>query len=144
LDFDDEDALRISKPNEKEIIMKQVLSFLFIVCMVCVVGFLNGCASILSGSSQSINVTTETGKKYTASVDGQKYTVPSVILVTRENKDKMLTLDECPDQKILLHKEVNPVFFVNILSGGAFGSTTDWISGSMWKYQPENVSVKCP
>ena len=124
--------------------MKQISSFLFIVCMVCVVGFLGGCASILSGKTQSVNVTTDTGKKYTALIDGQKHTVPSVIELTRENKDKVLTLEECPDQKVLLHKEINPVFFVNILSGGVFGSTTDYASGSMWKYQPENVNVKCP
>lgn len=124
--------------------MKQVLSFLFIVCIVCVVGFLSGCATILSGDTQSINVTTETGKQYRASINGQKYNVPSVIQIKRENKDQVLTLQECPDQKTLLHKEINPVFFVNILSGGAFGSTTDFASGSMWKYQPENVNVKCP
>ena len=124
--------------------MKKVSSFLFIVCMVCVVGFLSGCATILSGDKQSINVTTEAGKKYTALINGQKYAVPSVIELTRENKDKVLTLEECPDQKTLLHKEINPVFFVNILSGGVFGSTTDYASSSMWKYQPENVNVKCP
>ncbi len=124
--------------------MKPVLNFMLITCMVCLVAFLGGCATILSGNTQKINVTTEPGKKYTASVDGQKFTVPAVIALTRENKDKVMTLDECPDQKVLLHKEVNPVFFVNILSGGAFGSTTDFASGSMWKYQPENVSVKCP
>ena len=121
--------------------MKKVLSFLSIVCMV---GLLGGCATILSGKTQSINITTDTGKKYSASIDSQKYTVPSIIVLTRENKDKILTLDECPDQKTLLHKEINPVFFVNILSGGVFGSTTDAASGAMWKYQPENVNVKCP
>lgn len=120
--------------------MKKVLSLL---CMVCVVGLLGGCATILSGKTQSINVTTESGKKYNASIDGQKYTVPAVIQLTRENKDKTMTIEECPDQKVLLHKEINPVFFVNIFSG-AFGSTTDWASESMWKYQPENVNVKCP
>jgi len=103
-----------------------------------------GCATILSGKTQSINVTTDTGKKHTALINGQKYTVPAVIEITRENKDKVLILEECPDQKTLLHKEINPVFFVNILSGGVFGSTTDWASSSMWKYQPENVNVKCP
>lgn len=124
--------------------MKKISSFLFIVCVVGMVGFLGGCATILSGSTQSINVTTETGKKYSASIDGQKYTVPAVIQLTRENKDKTMILDECPDQKTLFHKEINPVFFVNILSGGVFGSTTDYASGDMWKYQPENVNVKCP
>jgi len=123
--------------------MKPVLKFMLIACMVCLVAFLGGCATILSGKTQSINVTTESGKKYTASINGQKYTVPSVIELTRENKDKVLALEECPDQKVLLHKEINPVFFVNIFSG-ALGSTTDYASDSMWKYQPEHVDVKCP
>lgn len=124
--------------------MKPVLNLMFIVSMACLVAFLGGCATILSGNTQKVNVTTEPGKKYTASVDGQKFTVPAVIELTRANQDKVLTLDECPDQKVLLHKEVNPVFFVNILSGGAFGSTTDFASGSMWKYQPENIDARCP
>jgi hypothetical protein len=143
LDFD-EHASRISKQNEKEAIMKKVLSLLCIVLMVCAVGLLGGCATILSGKTQSVNITTDTGKKYAASIDGQKYTVPAVIELTRANKDKVMTLEDCPDQKTLFHKEINPVFFVNILSGGVFGSTTDYASDSMWKYQPENVNVKCP
>jgi len=121
--------------------MRQVLGFLSILCIVILFG---GCATILSGKTQSINVTTEQGKKYTALINGQKYSIPAVIELTRENKDKILTLEDCPDQKILLHKEINPVFFVNILSGGVFGSTTDYASDSMWKYQPENINVKCP
>ncbi len=124
--------------------MKQTSNLMFMVCMVCMVGFLSGCATILSGNTQKVNVTTETGKKYTAMIDGQKFTVPSIIELTRENRNKVLTLEECPDQKVLLHKEINPVFFVNILSGGVFGSTTDYASGAMWKYQPENISLKCP
>lgn len=121
--------------------MKKLLSIL---CMVCVLGFLGGCATILSGDTQKINVTTEASKKYNIKIDGQKYAVPSIIELRRENKDKILTVEECPDQQVLLHKEINPVFFVNILSGGVFGSTTDYASDSMWKYQPENVNIKCP
>lgn len=122
--------------------MKQVLGFLSIVCMA---GFLlGGCSTILNGSTQKINVATEGGKKYAALVDGVKYDVPAVIEVKRENKDKIISLQECPDQKTLLHKEVSGTFFVNILSGGAFGSTTDYASGDMWKYEPDNVTVKCP
>ena len=140
MDFD-EHVSRIPKQNEKEPVMEKILRLL---CVVCVLGLLVGCATILSGKTQSVNVTTDTGKKYAASIDGQQYNVPAVIELTRANKDKVMTLTECPDQKTLFHKEINPVFFVNILSGGVFGSTTDYASDSMWKYQPENVNVKCP
>ncbi len=124
--------------------MKPTLNFMLIASMVCLVAFLGGCATIMSGDTQKVNVMSETGSKYTAVIDGQKYSVPSIIELKRGNDDKLLHLEECPDQQVLLAKEVNPVFFVNILSGGAFGSTTDYASGSMWQYEQENLSVKCP
>jgi len=39
-------------------------------------------------------------------------------------------------------KSVDPKFFVNILSGGSFGSTTDYSTEKMWKYN-ENVVISC-
>lgn len=122
--------------------MKQTVNSLLIVSLVCVVAFFSGCATILSGDTQKINVRTEAGKKYTATIDGQKYTVPSVIEVKRENKDKFFSIDACPDQKVMLRKQIETAFWVNIFSG-AFGSTTDYASGSMWKYEPENIDAKC-
>ena len=120
--------------------MKRVMLLL---CVVSLALFLGGCATILSGDSQKVNITTEKGAKYNVAINGQKYTVPAIIDLERKNVDKIITVEECPSEQILLHKEINPVFFVNILSGGLFGSTTDYASESMWKYQPENVKIDC-
>jgi hypothetical protein len=120
--------------------MRKVMLLSVVVSLALLLG---GCATILSGSTQKINLQAERGTTCNAVVDGQKATVPSIIDVKRENKDKIITVQECPSEQLLLHKEINPVFFVNILSGGVFGSTTDYASGSMWKYQPENVKVDC-
>jgi hypothetical protein len=105
--------------------------------------FLGGCATILSGDTQKINVTTERNEKCNVVLEGKNIAVPAILDVKRENKDKILTVEGCPTEQTLLHKEINAVFFVNILSGGVFGSTTDYASDSMWKYQPENVKVDC-
>ena len=120
--------------------MKRVMLLL---CVVSLALFLGGCATILSGDSQKVNITTEKGEKYNVAIDGQKYTVPAIVDLERKNIDRIITVDDCPSEQILLHKEINPVFFVNILSGGVFGSTTDYASESMWKYQPENVKIDC-
>ncbi len=105
---------------------------------------LGGCATILSGEKQKINITTDDpSKKYNVRIDGQPVSAPGIVEVKRENKEKILTVDECPGQQIMLQKEVNPVFFVNILSGGVFGSTTDYATDSMWKYEPSNITIKC-
>ena len=120
--------------------MKKAVLLLVVLSLALILG---GCATILSGDSQKVNITTEKGEKYNVAINGQKYTVPAIIDLERKNADKIVTVDECPSEQILLHKEINPVFFVNILSGGVFGSTTDYATESMWKYQPENVKIDC-
>lgn len=100
----------------------------------------SGCATILSGESQKINL--QSKEKKTVSINGQQYSAPGVVSVKRENQDAIIKISEC-DKEILLKKEVNPTFFVNILSGGAFGSTTDYASDSMWQYDSANVNVDC-
>lgn len=121
--------------------MRKMLGLVFIIIMGIL---LSSCATILSGHTQKINVTTSSGKQATALVDGQRYTVPSVIDVDRQNKDIMVANEKCPNQQVILNKSVNSTFWVNILSGGAFGSTTDAATGDMWSYQPENVVLpKC-
>ncbi len=40
-----------------------------------------------------------------------------------------------------LNKKINTVFWVNILSGGVFGSTTDYASGAMYEYEPSTYMV---
>jgi len=102
----------------------------------------SGCATILDGTIQQINVTSN--KHVDIEIDGKPYTVPGVISLKKENKDLILKVDDdkCK-QTILLHKKVSPTFFVNILSGGVFGSTTDYSTGAMWKYD-DNVNIVCP
>lgn len=101
---------------------------------------LSGCATILDGKTQKINL--ESKKQQEVEINGQVYNAPGIIELDREDRDAILKVKEC-DKNILLKKEVNPTFFVNVLSGGAFGSTTDYSSKSMWKYDQTNVKVDC-
>jgi len=41
-----------------------------------------------------------------------------------------------------MENDVDPKFFVNVLSGGPFGSSTDYGTEKMWKYA-ENVTIAC-
>jgi uncharacterized protein YceK len=104
----------------------------------------SGCATILSGKTQKINVTStgKTGVEF--EIDNQTFKTPAIVTVERENKDKIIKVldEECSQKQILLNKKINPVFFVNILSGGALGSTTDYLSGAMWQYD-DNVQIQC-
>lgn len=100
----------------------------------------SGCATILDGKTQTINLTTS--KPKTVDINGQQFSAPGVVTVQRSNKDAIVNIKEC-NKQILLQKSVNPTFFVNILSGGAFGSTTDYSSDAMWKYDQTNINVDC-
>ncbi|MBQ4810331.1 adenosine deaminase [Pseudoalteromonas luteoviolacea] len=104
---------------------------------------LSGCSTILTDDYHRINVSS-TKQGLQVEVDGNVQTAPGVVEVKKENKNKTLnvTTQGC-EQAIALNKEVEPTFFVNLLSGGAFGSTTDYSSEKMWRYQ-DSVSVVCP
>jgi len=99
-----------------------------------------GCATILDGKTQTINL--ESKKTQNVSINGVQYSAPGIISLNRSDSDAVINVKEC-DKQILLKKEINPTFFVNILSGGAFGSTTDYSTKSMWQYDQTNVKVDC-
>ena len=109
----------------------------------CFSVFLCNCATLFSGKTQKINVTTENGKEGIAKINGQEYKVPALIVLEKENKDKVISLKDCPQQQVLLQKGIETTFWVNIFSAGVFGSTTDYASDAMWKYEPSNVELKC-
>ena len=102
-----------------------------------------GCATILTEDTQPINISTTNGEEVQVTIDGQISTVPGIVQVKKENKNKIIVAesDNCTSQTAL-NKEVEPTFFVNLLSGGAFGSSTDYGTEKMWKYQ-DSVSITC-
>lgn len=102
----------------------------------------SGCATILTEDTHKINVTTSSGETTTVTVDGVSQTVPGVVTVQKENKDKVLVADDAKCTDVNLNKEVETAFFINVISGGVFGSSTDYGSEKMWKYQ-DSVSIAC-
>jgi uncharacterized protein YceK len=103
---------------------------------------LSGCSTILTEDMHRINVSSAK-KDLQVEVDGNTQTAPGIVEVKKENKNKILkVVSPGCEQSIALNKEVEPTFFVNVLSGGAFGSTTDYSTEKMWRYQ-DSVSVTC-
>ena len=104
---------------------------------------LTGCASILNDKTQSINVSSSTGSDIQGTVNGMPFKAPGVVNVIREKKDKLfLTETEGCAKETVAEKSVDGKFFINILSGGAFGSSTDYSTDKMWKYN-DNVIISC-
>ena len=116
---------------------------LALISAVVAVAALSGCASILNEKTQPINVSASNGKEIVGTIDGQAFKTPAIVNVARENKNKvvMATTDGCA-KETSLEKSVDSKFFINIIIGGVFGSSTDYSTEKMWKYS-ENVVVSC-
>lgn len=101
-----------------------------------------GCATILKGKTQKINVTTSNNKSASFAIKDRTYQVPGIIDINRTKDDLFIkAAGECEGQAFASSK-VEPAFWVNILSGGALGSTTDYSTDAMWRYD-DNVEIKC-
>lgn len=111
--------------------------------VMCAALLSGGCATILTEDTHKMNVSTSNGERIEVKVDGVSQYAPGIIQIRKENRDKVLVTDAagCTKQTFL-KKEIEPTFFINILTGGAFGSSTDYGSDKMWKYQ-DSVTVSC-
>jgi hypothetical protein len=104
---------------------------------------LSGCATIINKPTQAVNVSASNGQQVKGTVNGVPFSGPGVVQVKRENKNKTFTTDDANCSKeTVAAKQVDSVFFINILSGGLLGSSTDFGSEKMWKYN-DNVVINC-
>lgn len=103
----------------------------------------SGCATILNEDNQNINVRTSNNTKVTVTAGGQQVTTPGSISVKRAQEGVILSTDsdKCASTTVV-ESDVDTVFFVNVLSGGALGSTTDYSTGKMWEYDTD-VIINC-
>lgn len=108
-----------------------------------VISVVSGCASILTDDVTKVNLTTSNGKTTTVTIDGQEFTAPGIATVTKDGNDKVIVADsETCKGETSLPKKVEDEFYINILSGGAFGSTTDFATNKMWGYA-NDATVSC-
>lgn len=103
----------------------------------------SGCATILNDDFQQINVASSNNKEIKGNIDGVPFTGPGIVNIKRAKADKVLMVNtsNC-NKQTLLKSDVDMKFFINVLSGGTFGSSTDYATEKMWKYQ-DNVIVVC-
>ncbi|MDY5822112.1 MAG: hypothetical protein SPJ83_04845 [Helicobacter sp.] len=109
---------------------------------------ITGCGTVTNGTKQKISISTSTGQQVIARVDGKKVTIPAKdIAVSRKKGADIRVLEEdnpcfeTTNYSISGKGKVSGVFWINIFSGGFFGSTTDAISGGMWQFNDPNFVV---
>jgi hypothetical protein len=107
---------------------------------------LGGCATIISGKSQIMVVNSNVDDAEVHLISGEGETLlgitPLNIRLERGQEGTLRVRAEgYRPYQAALNKKINPVFFVNILSGGVFGSTTDYATGAMYEYEPSTYMV---
>ncbi len=114
-----------------------------ILATTAVIALLSGCSSIINEKTQQVNVSTPNGQKVSGTVNGQPFNAPGVVALVRENKNKVFVTEtaDCKSETVA-EKTVDPIFFINVLSGGPWGTTTDYATEKMWKYA-DNVTLNC-
>lgn len=106
-------------------------------------GFLPSCASILKGGLTPLTVN--------SNVHGAKVSFGGVVvgrtpfsgMVQKSGAHKRITVSKegYETRTVLAQTGVEPTFWVNILSGGVFGSTTDYASDAMYVYSPATYNI---
>jgi hypothetical protein len=105
-----------------------------------------GCATIISGTSQlmTVNANVDGAEVHLLTEEGDRLlgTTPLTTRVKRGYEGTLrVTAEGYRPYESALNKKINSVFWVNILSGGVFGSTTDYTSGAMYEYEPSTYMV---
>ena len=109
----------------------------------CALLICSGCATILNDDYQQVNITTSSGKKVSGTIDGIPFEAPGIVPIKRSDEDRIIIVNDpkCSPRTIA-NKKVDPKFFINVLSGGVLGSTTDYVSEKMWQYD-DNLMIAC-
>lgn len=101
-----------------------------------------GCATILDGSSQPVNIDSSPhgARIY---VNGTEVGTTPLSMRMQRSKSTMILAKKngYEDQQIALQTKINSTFWVNILTGGPFGSTTDYASDAMIEYSPNMYHI---
>lgn len=110
---------------------------------VLVIGLtLAGCATILGGKTQILTVNANVEGAEVFLNDRLLGTTPLSVSIKRGQVGVLrVTADGYQPYQIAMNKKISTLFWVNILSGGSFGSTTDYATGAMYEYEPSTYMV---
>lgn len=102
----------------------------------------SGCATILDGSSQPVNIDSSPhgARIY---VNGIEVGTTPLSMLMKRSKSTMILAKKngYEDQQVALQTKINNTFWGNILTGGPFGSTTDYASDAMVEYSPNMYHI---
>lgn len=110
-------------------------------------GLLTGCASIVNGTHQSVNIDTYPASEATCSLSNNEgkwyvYNTPQSVAVHRSSTGMDIHCQKkgYRDANKSVESSIKPIFFGNILFGGIIGVVVDIVDGAAFGY-PKYIQV---
>lgn len=128
--------------------MKSLFKIMTILVIPCLSFFIQGCATIVSGTSDNISISSSpatakfkiTNIKYGAEVLSG-YT-PSVVNLSRKHEYRVsIELPGYRERTVPITQEFNGWFIANLFCGGILGGAIDAVTGAMWSLEPTSISI---
>lgn len=114
----------------------------YLVAGILVMLYVNGCASIVSGTDQIVTFNSEPDGAKVIVAGRAIGTTPLSVQVKRvTNQTLTFEKDGYNSHTTPFSTATNSWFWGNILIGGLLGSTTDGASGAMYEYSPDNYFI---
>lgn len=97
----------------------------------------SGCATILGGKTQTITVNSNVSGAEVLLNEAPLGKTPLTTSLKR-GQSGVLRVQAAGYQpyQIAINKKISTLFWVNIFTGGVFGSSTDYSTGAMYEYEP--------
>ena len=101
-----------------------------------------GCSTIVNGKHQIVSINSNVADAQ-ITVNGKPVgKTPFTGEIERSSKALIQVSKEGYETKtVTMDTSFEPIFWGNILCGGGIGSTTDAVSGSMYKYAPSTIQI---
>jgi len=123
--------------------MKFSIFFLFAVSMLLVAS----CATIISGTQANLTISSNPDKadftiKTQSGLPIMAGKTPTVVPLPRgDNYVVDISLEGYKPQKVFITKDINMMFFGNLIFGGIIGMLIDYSNGAMWDLSPDFIYV---
>jgi len=125
----------------EEDMIKASIKLIFPALFVCIL--ISGCATIMEGKTQSVtfNSVPSGADVYLNGKHLGKTPLSLTIDKPKENGQLKFSKKGYKDIEIAANKKMSSWLLGNIIFGGTFGTSTDYASGALYEYEPNNFQV---
>jgi hypothetical protein len=123
--------------------MKTVYKWLFIMALLSTTFIINGCATVINGTTQEVGISTDPSGA-TLCVDGREYYKSPAKIIMKRKDDHMVevTKDGYDKENVNIKSVISGAVAGNLLLGGLIGVGVDALSGGASRLEPDNINVR--